>query len=86
LGYKVRWHEDVWKDFRDFDKEVVRKVIDRVTKYLAQDPLKLGKPLKENLTGLFRYRFGDYRIMYVVNIPGKMITILKVRHRKDVYR
>jgi len=86
LGYKVRWHEDVWKDFRDFDKEVVRKVIDRVTKYLAQDPLKLGKPLKENLAGLLRYRFGDYRIMYIVDIPGEMITILKVRHRKDVYR
>ena len=86
MGYKVRWHEDVWKDFRDFDKEVVRKVIDRVTKYLAQDPLKLGKPLKENLAGLLRYRFGDYRIMYIVDIPGEMITILKVRHRKDVYR
>jgi len=86
LGYKVRWHEDVWKDFRDLDKEVARKIIDRVTEYLVKDPLRLGKPLKENLAGLFRYRFGDYRIMYVVDMPKETITILKVRHRKDVYR
>lgn len=86
MGYKVRWHEDVWRDLRDLDKELARKIIGRVTEYLARDPLKLGKPLRENLAGLFRYRFGDYRIMYIVDIPGKMITILKVRHRKDIYR
>ncbi len=86
MGYKVRWHEDVGEDLRDLDKEVARKVVDRVAKYLFQDPLKLGKPLKENLAGLYRYRFGDYRIMYVVDIPGEIITVLKVRHRKDIYR
>ncbi len=86
MAYKVRWHEDVWKDLRDLDKELALKVIHRITRYLVQDPLKLGKPLKENLAGLFRYRFGDYRIMYVVDIPEEMITILKVRHRKDIYR
>jgi mRNA interferase RelE/StbE len=86
LAYKVRWHEDVWKDLRHLDKDVSRKIIDRVTRYLVQDPLKLGKPLKENLAGLFRYRFGDYRIMYIVDIPGETVTILKVRHRKDIYR
>ena len=86
MAYKVRWHEDVGKDLRDLDKELAKKVIDRITKYLAQDPLKLGKPLKENLTGLFRYRFGDYRIMYIVDIPEEIITVLKVRHRKDIYR
>lgn len=85
MAYKVRWHEDAGKDLRDLDKELARKVIHRITKYLAQDPLKLGKPLKENLAGLFRYRFGDYRIMYIVDIPEEMITILKVRHRKDIY-
>lgn len=86
MAYKVRWHEDVLDDLRDLDKEVAKKIIDRVTAYLVQDPLKLGKPLKENLAGLFRYRFGDYRVMYVVDIPDQEITILKVRHRKDIYR
>jgi len=73
-------------DLRNLDKDLSRKIIERVTTYLIEDPLKLGKPLKENLAGLFRYRFGDYRIMYVVDIPGEMGTILKVRHRRDIYR
>jgi mRNA interferase RelE/StbE len=57
-----------------------------MTKYLAQYPVKLGKPLKEDLAGLFRYCFGDYRIMYIVDIPAEMITILNVRYKKDIYR
>ncbi len=86
MAYKVRWHEDVWKDLQDLDKGVAQKIVDRVTRYMVQDPLKVGKPFKENLAGLSRYRFGDYRIMYIVDIPGEKVTILKARHRKDIYR
>jgi mRNA interferase RelE/StbE len=41
--------------------------------------------LKGNLAGLFRYRFGDYRILYILDKQAKTIEISSVGHRRDVY-
>jgi len=52
----------------------------------AEDPRQLGKPLHGDKGGLCRYRVGDYRL--ICDIQDERITILVVRvgHRKDVYR
>ena len=43
------------------------------------------KPLKGPLTGFLRYRVGDYRVVYSVDEPTKLITIVTIAHRRDVY-
>jgi mRNA interferase RelE/StbE len=52
----------------------------------AENPRQLGKPLHGDKGGLWRYRVGDYRL--VCDIQDERITVLVVRvgHRKDVYR
>ena len=50
---------------------------------LRLDPLKLSKKLV-NHPAQYRYRIGDYRVLF--DIETKDIVILKVRHRKEVYR
>jgi mRNA interferase RelE/StbE len=52
----------------------------------ADNPRQLGKPLHGDKGGLWRYRVGDYRL--ICDIQDERITILVVRvgHRKDVYR
>ena len=52
----------------------------------AENPRQLGKPLHGDKGGLWRYRVGDYRL--ICDIQDERITILVVRvgHRKDVYR
>lgn len=37
-------------------------------------------------TGVFKYRVGDYRIIYQLNTQVKKLIVLKVRHRRDVYK
>lgn len=86
MAYKVQWHEDTLKDLDKLDKEIVRKIVDRVNTYLIRAPLKLGKALTGQFSGLYRYRYGDYRVIYVVDIAKEMIMVLRVRHRKDVYK
>ena len=34
----------------------------------------------------YRVRIGDYRVVYELDISNKLISIIKIRHRKDVYR
>ncbi|WP_442947936.1 type II toxin-antitoxin system RelE family toxin [Nostoc sp.] len=44
------------------------------------------KRLKGDFAGLFRYRVGDWRVVYQVDEEQQLITILLVAHRSDVYR
>jgi mRNA interferase RelE/StbE len=85
MNYKIIWHKAVLNDLKLLDISVRQKVFEKVETYLPQDPIGLGKPLKQSLAGMFRYRYGDYRIIYVVNIAEKSMTILEVGHRKEIY-
>jgi mRNA interferase RelE/StbE len=49
------------------------------------NPRKLGTPLKGNLTGLWRYRVGDYRILCQIKDSELLILVVAVGNRKDIY-
>jgi mRNA interferase RelE/StbE len=85
-AWSVVWNEKVYDDLAELDKITVGKIIERVETYLVQDPANLGKPLTGHLAGIFRYRYGDYRILYILDYGARTITILGVGHRRDVYR
>lgn len=86
MAFEVIWHEDVLKDLKKLDKQVAKKIITKVKNYLLQNPEKLGKPLKGNFTGLYRYRIGDYRIIYSIERGLKLIRVLSAGHRKEIYK
>ncbi len=82
--YKVYFKESVDKDFRTIPKKDLRKILLRI-KSLAAEPRPPGC---EKLTGQNRYRVrqGHYRILYSIQDKDLTIWIVKVSHRKDVYR
>jgi len=86
LAYEAIWHEGSLEDLERFDRTIAQKIVEKVKNYLTQDPERLGIPLKGNLKGLYRYRIGDYRVIYVIDQEEKKVMILKVNHRKKVYK
>jgi mRNA interferase RelE/StbE len=82
--YKVYFRESVEKDFKAIPKKDIRKILHRI-KSLAVEPRPLGC---EKLTGQERYRVRQeqYRIVYSVQDKESTVWIVKVGHRKDVYR
>ena len=86
MNYKIIWHKAALDDLRRLDISVRQKIFEKVETYLARDPIGLGKSLKQNLAGMFRYRYDDCRIIYVVNISEKSMAILEVGHRKEIYK
>ncbi|MEK6705005.1 MAG: type II toxin-antitoxin system RelE/ParE family toxin [Bdellovibrionota bacterium] len=44
------------------------------------------KRLKGELSFLFRYRIGDYRLFYTIDSEKNLVFILDIKHRKDAYR
>lgn len=82
--YKVYFKESVQKDFSTIPKKDVQKILRRI-ETLAKDPRPPGH---EKLTGRERYRIrqGRYRIVYSVQDRELAVWVVKVGHRKDVYR
>ena len=68
------------------DKPLAAKIYQRVNGYLAQDPIGLGKLLTADFSGLYRYRYSAYRIVYRVCREEITITIVTVDHRRKVYQ
>ncbi len=65
------------------NKRIIKGVIEDK---LMTDPLKFGLPLRRNLSGLFKLRVGDFRIIYQIYKSEVTVLIVTIGHRKDVYR
>jgi mRNA interferase RelE/StbE len=61
-----------------------QRVVERISR-LADNPRPKGC---EKLSGQNKYRIrqGHYRIAYAIDDPDRLVTVVKVGHRKDVYR
>jgi mRNA-degrading endonuclease RelE of RelBE toxin-antitoxin system len=53
---------------------------------IAKNPRRLGKPLKFELTGRWTARRGPYRVIYELDEEQRLVRVLAVAHRADVYR
>ena len=64
-----------------------KKLKDRISsalEYLAYEPFS-GKPLQAELKGCYSFRVGDYRIVYTFS-KEKIMSVLRIDHRREVYR
>jgi mRNA interferase RelE/StbE len=85
LIYSIQWHETAINDLKNIDRQTQKKIIVRVKDYLSKDPLSMGKPLKKIFKGLYRYRYGSYRIIYATDRGSVMVLTTRTADRKDVY-
>jgi mRNA interferase RelE/StbE len=83
-AYKVYFRASVEKDFASIPRSDLKKILQRI-KTLAENPRPPGC---EKLTGQDRYRVrqGRYRIVYSIHDDELTVWIVKVGHRKDIYR
>lgn len=65
---------------------VATAVIDFLTTALIANPQRVGKPLRDNLAGIWSARRGTYRVLYRLNNERREVVVLRVEHRRDVYR
>jgi mRNA interferase RelE/StbE len=86
LRYDVKWHEKAVKDLKKLDRAKALLLVEKVKNRLAEDPVAQGMPLKGLFKGLYRYRVGDYRVIYAIDESESTILILKIGDRMSVYR
>ena len=83
-SYELVFKRSVAKDLRALPRQDVRRVLQRI-RALACDPRPAGC---EKLSGQARYRVrqGAYRIVYEIVDQKLLVVVVKVGHRRDVYR
>ena len=84
MKYKVIYHRDIKKDLKRLDEKTIRVFFKTVKEIILKDPYQ-GIGLKGKYRGLWKYRIGNYRIIYSIEGIELVVLILRMRHRKDVY-
>ncbi|MDR1292696.1 MAG: type II toxin-antitoxin system RelE/ParE family toxin [Clostridiales Family XIII bacterium] len=85
--HKVIYSDKANKQLGKLDAYQRKIIIAWISKNLVgtSNPRQHGKPLEENLTGLWRYRVGDYRLIAEIVDDEVVITIIKIGHRSKIY-
>lgn len=84
-SYSVEWKRSAVKELRDLPRVAVSRIVDAVEE-LASEPHPPGSRKLGGADHTYRIRIGDYRIVYSVWASQLLIEIVRVGHRKDVYR
>ena len=86
--YRVELSKQAIKDLQKIDKPIANALFGWIEKNLnnVEDPRIHGKALKGKLSSFWRYRIGDYRILASIEDDKLIIFVIKVGHRKEVYR
>lgn len=65
---------------------VAAAAIEFLTGALVQQPYRVGKPLRQDLTGVWSARRGTYRVLYRIRDDLREVVVLRIEHRRDAYR
>lgn len=87
-----RWKIEITRGAEKQIKKLDRTAHAAILRFLrerlqsAENPRQWGKPLHGEKGGLWRYRIGDYRLICDIQDEKITVLVLRVGHRKDVYR
>jgi len=83
-SYSVLVKRDAEKELRRLPRRDLRRLVDRIAA-LAVEPRPTGV---EKLSTLERYRVrqGDYRVVYEIDDQARTVIVVKIGHRREVYR
>lgn len=83
--YSIEISRTAEKQLKKLSRDDQRRVVKDIFN-LADDPYRQGSRKLTGYDDVFRIRVGHYRVLYSVSAKKVVIIILKIGHRKDVYR
>ena len=85
-SWKAEFTPEARRQFERLDRSVQRRIQTYLNEnVLAGDPRRFGRALSGNLSGLWRYRVGDFRLIAKLEDAILTVVIIKTGHRSVVY-
>jgi mRNA interferase RelE/StbE len=85
LAYEIRFAPAARRQFRKLPAEAQRRITRRIDA-LVCDPRPAGAKRLRGVAALWRIRAGTYRIVYTISEEAVEVLVVRVAHRRDVYR
>jgi mRNA-degrading endonuclease RelE of RelBE toxin-antitoxin system len=71
---------------QDLPEAVAGAMIEFFNGALRENPHRVGHPLRNDLEGLWSARRGSFRVIYAIDDTARTVSVVRVDHRRDVYR
>lgn len=84
--YAFRLLDAAIADLKRLDKPVARRLLARIDWLTQNFEFVKHEALKGELSGLYKFKAGDYRIVYEIFENEKLLTIHAIGHRREVYK
>ena len=81
----MRLKKTAQRDIKSLDRPVQKRILARLSE-LASEPRPAGAELLTGLADVWRVRVGDYRIVYTIKDDVLLVLVLRVGHRREVYK
>jgi mRNA interferase RelE/StbE len=82
--YRIQYSAKVLKELNNLENRDYLRIRERIIS-LVEEPRPTGSLKLTNEDG-YRTRVGDYRILYEIDDDNKIIKLLKLGHRKEIYK
>ena len=83
MTYEIVFTSKAVKDLEKLDQKIKQRIIDTLIANKA-DPVAHAIKLTNPKLGTYRYKIGDYRVIF--DLDDKTIVILRIGHRKSIYK
>ena len=84
--YSIRVTARAERDLQRLPEKIAAACVEFIFGPLADNPQRVGKPLRGELAGLHSARRGDYRVIYGVVEDARTVEIVHIDRRSDAYR
>lgn len=88
MVWQIEFTPEAEKQLSKIDGQIAKRIVNFLKERIAtaEDPRSMGKMLKGVLREFWRYRVGDYRIVTRLKDEHILILVVRVAHRREVYR
>ncbi|MEA3045165.1 MAG: mRNA interferase RelE/StbE [Sphingomonadales bacterium] len=88
MAWSITFLPEAVKELKKLDHAAATRIVKTLETRIAtlEDPRKLGAPLKGEHEGYWRWRIGDYRVIARIEDMRVLILVVRVAHRRQVYR
>ncbi len=88
MNYKAEYTKRALKQYAKLDEATKRLIDAWIMQNLVncENPRQRGQALAGNLSGYWRHRIGDYRLLADIQDEVLVILVIEIAHRRDVYR
>jgi mRNA-degrading endonuclease RelE of RelBE toxin-antitoxin system len=84
--YEIAWTAPARRALSRIPEKVATAAVEFIYGALADNPARVGRPLRFELEGRHSAHRGDYRVIYRIDDDERVVFVLTIQHRADVYR